>query len=302
MYTFRSSKELLKLTKKHKKTISEIVILQEMENSEKGRTYVIKKMDKRLKVMKEAVHAGARSTKKSLSGMSGGNAKKLYSKISKSYKEASLSKMALLSIAYAIATGEHNARMGRIVAFPTAGAAGVIPGVILAAKKQYRLSDKQVIKGLFSATGVGMIIGQNATLAGSEGGCQAEIGSAVAMAASALTELRGGTPEQCFNAAALGLKNLLGLACDPLGGMVEVPCVKRGGILSVLALAASDMSLAGIQSFVPFDEVVESMSNIGKMISPKLRETALGGLAITKTGERVKKKMGYKENGNNHLF
>ncbi len=294
-YTFHSTKELLELTKKHKKTISEITILHEKEFSGKSQNEIIEKMGKRLEVMKNAVAKGLESGKKSLSEMSGGDAKHFYEQISK--HKMMNSEMTLLAIAYSTATGEHNASMGQIVAFPTAGASGVIPGVMLAAQKTRKYSDKEVIKVLFNAAGIGMIIAENATLAGSEGGCQAEIGSAVAMAAGALTELRGGTPEQCMHAAALGLKNLLGLTCDPLGGMVEVPCIKRGGLLSSLAISSSDMAIAGIKSFVPFDEVVESMSNIGRMISPKLRETALGGLAITKTGEKIKKKIGFNHNG-----
>jgi L-serine dehydratase len=301
METFRNAKELLALTRKYKKPISEIVILGEMGSSEKDRRQTVEKMGRRLKVMKQAVEKGIRSKKRSVSGMSGETAKILYKNaVKKRSANMASSQMGILALTYAIATGETNARMGQIVAFPTAGASGVIPGVMLAAQKHYRFSDKKIIEGLFTAAGVGMIIGQNATLAGAEGGCQAEIGSAVAMAAAALTELRGGTPEECITASALGLKNLLGLACDPLGGMVEVPCIKRSGILSTLALTASDMAIAGAKSYVPFDEVVESMSNIGKMISPKLRETALGGLAITRTGEKIKKRFGFKENGNSH--
>jgi len=279
--------------------MSDITILQEMQQSGKSKAEVIARMERRLKVMKTAVEKGLKNGGKSVSGLSGGDAKCLYN-----YKahKMMLSETAIISIAYAIATGEHNACMGQIVAFPTAGASGVLPGVLFAAQKTQGYSDKAVNKALFAAAGIGIIIGENATLSGAEGGCQAEIGSAVAMAAGALTELRGGTPEQCANAAALGLKNLLGLTCDPLGGLVEVPCIKRGGILSTLALAASDMAIAGIKSFVPFDEVVEAMSHIGKMISPRLRETALGGLAITKTGEKIKKKLGFNANGISNLF
>jgi L-serine dehydratase len=298
-YTFHSSKDLLALTQEHNKTISEITLLHEMKQSGKSKEKILKKMRRRLTVMKEAIKEGIEKEGKSMTEMSGGDARTLLSSIeNQEGSDMMNSEMTSRAIAYAIATGEHNANMGQIVAFPTAGASGVIPGILLAAQKTHDYSDEKLIQGLFNAAGVGIIIAENATLAGAEGGCQAEIGSAVAMAASALTELRGGTPEQCFHAAALGLKNLLGLTCDPLGGMVEVPCIKRGGLLTSLSISASDMAIAGVESFIPFDEVVESMRNIGKMLSPKLRETALGGLAITKTGEKIKKKIGFNHNNN----
>ena len=302
MYTFHSSSDLLKLTKKHKKPIWKIVLEGEIISSEKTKKQIWKRMKDRVYVMKEAAEKGIKISTPTVGGMGGKNAKKLFEGTKKKHKDMMLSQEALLSITYAISTSETNARMGRIVAFPTAGAAGVIPGVFLAAQKKYKFSDDKLTEGLFTASGVGMIIGENATLAGAEGGCQAEIGSGVAMAAAALTEMRGGTPEQSFNAAALGLKNLLGLTCDPLGGMVEVPCIKRGGLLSILALSASDITLLGVESFVPFDEVVESLDHIGRMISPKLRETALGGLAVTKTGQRIKKKLGFKDTSNADLY
>lgn len=302
MYSFHSSTELLKLTKKYKKPIWEIALLGEIATNERSKKQVMEKMMERVTVIKEAAEKGIKMSTKTVGGMGGSNAQKLYKGIKKHKKDLILSEETLLSITYAISTSEMNARMGRIVAFPTAGAAGVIPGVFLAAQKKYKFSDDKLTEGLFTASGVGMIIGENATLAGAEGGCQAEIGSGVAMAAAALTEMRGGTPEQSFNAAALGLKNLLGLTCDPLGGMVEVPCIKRGGLLSILALSASDITLLGVESFVPFDEVVESLDHIGRMISPKLRETALGGLAVTKTGQRIKKKLGFKDTSNADLY
>ena len=149
-----------------------------------------------------------------------------------------------------------------------------------------------MLNGLFCASAVGLIIAENFTLSAAKGGCQAEIGAGVAMAAAGLTEMRSGTPEQCFNAAAMALKSYLGLACDPLGGLVEVPCIKRNALGCMVAIGASDMAMAGIKSFVPFDEVVQAMRNIAKVMSPKIRETALGGLAVTKTGNMVKRKLG----------
>ncbi|MBU1992222.1 MAG: L-serine ammonia-lyase, iron-sulfur-dependent, subunit alpha [Patescibacteria group bacterium] len=296
-HTFTTGKELLKFTKKHKVNISDAMLLYEISYSGKTEEWIKDRMLKRYEIMKAAIYKGVKSTKKSASHMSGGNAKKMFKEI-KNSKKYFLNRLALKAISYAIATGETNACMGRIVAFPTAGASGVVPSLLVALEEDQRLSKEKILDALFNAAGIGLIIAENATLAGAEGGCQAEIGSAAAMAASAVTEIHGGTPEQCLNAAALALKNMLGLACDPIGGMVEVPCIKRNAFAAMYALTASDMTMAGIESYVPFDEVVVAMRNIGKLISSKLRETAMGGLAVTKTGENVKKKLGFKENGN----
>ena len=251
-------------------------------------------MLKRYEVMKRAIEKGVKMTKKSRSKMSGGNAKLVAKHIGD--KNLLLNKLATKITAYAIATGETNACMGQIVAFPTAGASGVLPGILVALQEEKRIKDEEITDALLNAAGIGLIIAENATLAGAEGGCQAEIGSAAAMAASAITELRGGTPEQCINAAALALKNLLGLTCDPVGGMVEVPCVKRNAFAAIHAVTASDLTICGVETFIPFDEVVLAMKNIGKLMPTKLRETALGGLAATKTGAKIKKQLGFKNN------
>lgn len=293
MYNFHTGTELLKLTQKHKAPISEIVIRHEMALSDRTREEVIARMEKRAKVMKEAIRGFLKHSEKSVSGMSGSTTPKL-KKFLRSSKKTLLNKLALKAMTYAIATGENNAAMGRIVAFPTAGSSGVIPGVLLALQEELKLGEKELIAGMFTAAGIGIIIAENATLAGSEGGCQAEIGSSTAMAAAAATELLGGTPKQCFAAAALALKNLLGLSCDPVGGMVEVPCIKRSGLAAVYTLAAVDLALMGVESFIPFDQVVAAMSNIGKLLSPKLRETALGGLALSPEAKKIEKKLGIK--------
>lgn len=295
MYSFHTGKELLEQTKKHKMPISEVVINYEMNFSDMSRKAVITRMKKRLKVMREAVESIFKHPRKSISGMSGDATPKM-KKVLRNPSKMILGKYALKALTYALATGENNASMGCIVAFPTAGASGVIPGVLFATAEKFKLKEADILKGLFTAAGIGIIIAENATLAGAEGGCQAEIGSAAAMGAAAITEMRGGTPEQCFNAAALALKNLLGLTCDPVGGMVEIPCIKRNALAAAHTLGASDMTIAGIESFVPFDQVVETMANIGKLISPKLRETSLGGLAVTKTAKQMEKKLGIKIN------
>lgn len=190
-------------------------------------------------------------------------------------------------ITTALKTGECNACMGRIVAAPTAGASGVMPAVLLPLQEKYQLSDVVMVQALYVAAGFGQIIATRSSISGAEGGCQAEIGSASAMAAAALVFLRGGTPDQMAAACAMAIKNLLGLVCDPVAGLVEVPCVKRNVIGAMNALSCADMALAGISSTIPCDEVIDAMRAVGDAMPSALRETGLGGLAATPTGRRV---------------
>lgn len=193
----------------------------------------------------------------------------------------------------ALKISESNACMKRIVAAPTAGSCGVLPSVIITAQEFFCYDDNKMTEAVFVAAGIGEIIAKRASLSGAEGGCQAEIGSASAMAAGALTYLRGGNEEEICNAAALALKNLLGLACDPVGGLVEVPCVKRNVIGSVNAVTSSDLTIAGIFSKIPPDEVIDAMKSIGKKMNPDIKETAEGGLAATPTGVKIKREISY---------
>ena len=194
-------------------------------------------------------------------------------------------------IAAALKTGECNACMRRIVAAPTAGACGVMPAVLLPLCKYEELSQHQILEALYVASGIGAVIAYRACIAGASGGCQAEIGTASAMAAGALVALRGGTGEQIGHAVAMALKNLMGLICDPVAGLVEVPCVKRNVIGAVNAVSVADMAMAGITSRIPVDEVIDAMGEVGRRMPVEFRETALGGLAVTPTGKAVKKKM-----------
>ena len=189
-----------------------------------------------------------------------------------------------------MAVSNVNASMGRIVASPTAGSCGIIPELITIAEKMNK-TDDYIINALFTAGAVGKVIAQNATLAGAEGGCQAECGSAGAMAAAAAVELSGGTPRQAGHAVAIVLKSIMGLVCDPVAGLVEVPCIKRNGMGAVHAILAADMALSGIESVIPPDEVIKAMGEIGRMMPEQLKETALGGLATTPTGKRIRKKL-----------
>ena len=191
-------------------------------------------------------------------------------------------------IATALCVAESNACMRRIVAAPTAGACGVLPAVLVPLYRRGGVEEDAIVRALYVAAGIGAVIGYRASISGASGGCQAEVGTAAAMAAGALVDLRGGTPEQIGHAVAMALKNLLGLACDPVAGLVEVPCVKRNVIGAVNAVSAADMALAGIESRVPVDQVIDCMGDVGRRLPVELRETALGGLAATPFGQSVK--------------
>lgn len=195
------------------------------------------------------------------------------------------------AMARAISSSEVNAAMGKIVACPTAGSCGILPAVIISAGEKLNKSEEELVNALFTASGVGIIIAKNATLSGAEGGCQAECGSAAAMASAAVVEMMGGTVEQALDAAAIVIKNILGLVCDPVAGLVEVPCAKRNIAGTVNALTTADIVMSGVKSMIPFDEVVWAMYKVGKQLSPELRETALGGIAITPTALKLKKEI-----------
>jgi L-serine dehydratase len=189
----------------------------------------------------------------------------------------------------ALAVSEQNAKMGRIVACPTAGSCGIVPAVLFALQKANGYTDRELVDALFTAGAVGIVIAKNASIAGASGGCQAECGSAAAMAAAAAVELMGGTPEEACHAVAFSLKSLMGLVCDPVGGLVEVPCVKRNAFCAVNAYVAATMARSGIESLIPADEVISAMDEVGKLMSPSLKETAKGGIAATPTAHMLSK-------------
>jgi len=241
-------------------------------------------MHKALSVMKDAIKTGLDKDLRSSSGMSGGNAYRMKSAIDSGKLEDNVFNRA---VAYALATSETNACMGKIVAAPTAGASGVLPAVLIAAAETYAISDDKVVDALYLAGEIGMRIAKMASLSGAECGCQAECGSATAMAAAAMVFLMDGTNMQSENAAALALKSLLGLVCDPVAGLVEVPCVKRNANCTSIAITSANMALAGIESFIPLDEVILAMKQIGQSMPSDLKETAQGGCAATETGKRL---------------
>lgn len=287
MVQFQTGIELLALCEEHSIPISEAMILREMHNSELSREDVCAEMRRNLIVMRESVENGLRG-KRSISGLSGGDAARLHQ-----YAEASplLGSSAAHAAAAAMAVVEINAAMGRIVAAPTAGASGILPGVLFSVAQERGFEEHAIEQVLFTAGAVGGIIASNATIAGADGGCQAETGAAASMAAAALVELCGGTPVMALHAAAIALKNVLGLVCDPVAGLVECPCIKRNALGAINALLAADLALAGVCSMIPFDEVIHAMRAVGIAMRPELRETAMGGLAATPTGRAIAQKL-----------
>ncbi len=288
---FKSGEELLALCREKGCPIS--TVMREREETLSGRSIadIDSEMAKNLETMKESVRKGLYEPKESVSGLSGGDAEKLMHHAEKSLMGTD---MAML-IASSMAVVEVNAAMGRIVAAPTAGASGILPGVLLSCAKKHNWTDDMLLDGLYTAGAVGMLIARNASISGAEGGCQAETGAGAAMTAAALTELSGGTPEASLTAAAIALKNVMGLICDPVAGLVECPCIKRNAIGAANGILSADLALAGIKSLIPFDEVVSSMKNVGRLMSADLKETARGGIATSPTGKAIRKQLGLNE-------
>ena len=276
---FSTIKELVALATEQKKPISEIMIEQEMEMTQQSREYIWEKMEKNLQTMKNAVERSVEGEGVfSPTGLTGGDALKM-----KKYRDS-----VLAGVQYALGTNEVNAAMGLVCATPTAGASGTLPGVVFSIADTMNLNHEQQVRFLFTSAAFGMVVANNAMIAGATGGCQAEVGSASAMAAAAAVEAAGGTPQESSEAFATALGNLLGLVCDPVAGLVEVPCVKRNAIGAGNALIAADMALAGITNVIPADETIEAMRSIGVRMPRELRETGLGGLAGTRTGVAIK--------------
>lgn len=285
----KSGIELLEICDKHNISLSEYAIRCEMEEKGLTRDEVIEKMRKNLKVMISAANEGMEKEVYSVSGLIGGDAFKIYNYAKKG--NTLTGDVTNIAMAMALSSSEVNASMGRVVACPTAGSCGILPAVILSAGIKLNLDEEELLKGLFAAAAVGIIIGLNATLAGAEGGCQAECGSASAMGAAAVVEMMGGTPEMSLNAAAIVIKNVLGLVCDPVAGLVEIPCAKRNAQGAITALCTADMVMAGVSSKIPFDDTVSAMYKVGKSLPESLRETAEGGVADTKEGRRLKEQV-----------
>ncbi len=275
-----SIEHMVKAASRQHCKVSDVVLEYEVLTSGRPRDRIVEKMHKRLSIMLLSIEKGKRLTERSPTGLSGGDAARL---LSHSPVQDMLSEV----LARAIAVAEYNAAMGKIVAAPTAGSAGVLPAVLSVIAEHFGATEEDTVMSLFTAAGIGMVISYRATLAGAEGGCQAECGSASAMAAGAAVELAGGDPEQVSWAVASALSAQLGLVCDPVGGLVEVPCIQRNGYAGAIALSALYLSLAGVKSHIPADEVIDAMYAVGKALPESLRETATGGLAATPTGVAI---------------
>ena len=276
---FKSSVELLELCRQTQCPISEVMRRRECELGETTRDQVDHRMAKVLEIMRASAALPLKKPSKSMGGLIGGEAKKLYDHAARG--KAICGDILQRAMTYAMGVAEVNASMGLIVAAPTAGSAGIVPGLLLALQDCYKISDDRLVDALFNAGAVGYLAMRNATVAGAVGGCQAEVGVAAAMAASATVELMGGTPEQCMDAGSTVLMNLLGLVCDPVGGLVEYPCQNRNAAGVANALIAAELSLSGVKQLIPFDEMLETMYAVGRRIPIELRETALGGCAAT---------------------
>lgn len=285
-YLYETIEDIVRLSKEHAISFAEVVILAEMELTGKSREEIIEAALYRINIFKESIRDGIHDSRKTKSGMSGGQGEVLANRTPRI-----LSEVTYKALAYAISVNEANAKMFRIVACPTAGACGILPGVMEAVGEVNHLEEAEYIDGFFVAAGIGNVITNQACVAGAVGGCQAEVGTAAAMAAGAATAMLGGDTEEIVTAMTLCLKNVLGLVCDPVAGLVEVPCVKRNGIYAVHALASSEMALAGLRSNIPADEVIGAMDSIGRALPAALRETSEGGLARTKTGMEISEKI-----------
>lgn len=285
---FRNVAELVKIAESENIKIAEVMIRQEMEVRGWTREEVIGQMERNLTVMEEAVEKGLQGVK-SHSGLTGGDAVLMQKYIEKGNFLSG--KTVLDAVSKAVATNEVNAAMGTICATPTAGSAGVVPGTLFAVKEKLNPAREEMIEFLFTSGAFGFVVANNASISGAAGGCQAEVGSAAGMAAAAIVEMAGGTPSQCAEAMAITLKNMLGLVCDPVAGLVEVPCVKRNAMGAANAMVAADMALAGITSRIPCDEVIDAMFKIGQTMPTALKETAQGGLAATPTGRQLEAKI-----------
>ena len=276
---FRTGSELLALCGQEGCTISQVMRRRECLLGETTADEIQRRMTRVLEIMRQSASVPLKTPQRSMGGLIGGEAKRLAAHAAK--KRDICGPVLQKAVTYAMAVLEVNASMGLIVAAPTAGSSGVVPALLLALQEEYRISDQRLLDGLFNAGAVGYLAMRNATVAGAVGGCQAEVGVAAAMAASAAVELMGGQPAQCLDAASTVMMNMLGLVCDPVGGLVEYPCQSRNAAGVANALVAAELALSGVPQFIPFDEMLAAMYSVGRRLPAELRETALGGCAAT---------------------
>lgn len=285
---FKSVKELIERCEAENKAIYEVMLEQEMAVTGMTAEEVYTHMDRNLQTMENALEEGLAGVT-SKTGLTGGDAVLMKQYIESG--QALAGNLVLDAVSKAVATNEVNAAMGKICATPTAGSAGVVPGVLFSLKNRLQLNRQDMLNFLLTSGAFGFVVANNASISGAAGGCQAEVGSASAMAAAAIVEAAGGSPQQSAGGFAICLKNMLGLVCDPVAGLVEVPCVKRNAAGASNAIVSADMALAGITSRIPTDEVIDAMYKIGQTMPSALRETGRGGLAGTPTGQRLKQQI-----------
>ncbi|MFD2925485.1 L-serine ammonia-lyase, iron-sulfur-dependent, subunit alpha [Halobacillus naozhouensis] len=285
---FKNVAELIQLAESKGEKISEIMIQQEADVKQVSREEIFSQMERNLAVMEKAVEDGLKGVK-SHSGLTGGDAV-LIQDYMRDHEPLS-GNLLMDAVSKAVATNEVNAAMGTICATPTAGSAGCVPGTLFAVKNKLNPTREQMVRYLFTLGAFGFVVANNASISGAAGGCQAEVGSAAGMASAAIVEMAGGTPAQSAEAMAITLKNMLGLICDPVAGLVEVPCVKRNAMGATNAIVSADMALAGVTSRIPCDEVIDAMYKVGQRMPTAFRETAQGGLAATPTGKQLEAKV-----------
>lgn len=282
-----TAQEIIDVCNKENIHLYDLVLREELKNSKMTEEEYFNELQKVLDVMKASSHNTLEKEYETEYKMIDGFAKRFYNY--QKENDPITGKFLVKTMAMAFSTSETNANMGTIAAAPTAGSSGIMPAALMAMRDKYDLDDDTLIKGLLTSIGIGQIIGKYATFAGAEGGCQAECGSASAMASAAVVEMLGGTVEEALNAASITIINVMGLACDPIAGLVEYPCTFRNASGIMNALISADMAMAGITSIVPFDEVASAMGEVGRLLDASIRETGLGGLAGTKTGQKIRR-------------
>lgn len=282
---YNSIEDMLRDAKEEGKPLYQIILDNEVRLSESSEEEVLRRLDKRYEVMEEAASKALTTERKTVGSLITGVTKTQYEYAKK--EEGLCGSFLNMVMARALSCSEVNASMGKICAAPTAGACGILPAVLISMAEKEALPREKVLEGLLVASGIGAVIMKNATVAGAEGGCQAECGVAAAMAASAAVYLKGGTDEMVADSVAISLMNCMGLVCDPVAGLVQVPCAQRNASQAVNALLSADLVLAGMKSLIPADEVVDAMYRVGKLLPYQLKETALGGIARTKTGQAI---------------
>lgn len=286
---FMTFEELIKGCSVENKKIYELIQEQEAQEADVFVEEIREKVKLNIETMRSTIKTGMCSTEKAISNWCGDDCVKLQKRYLK--QNALFGKLFEKIITYSLATIEENLRMGKIVACPTAGSCGIVPAVLVAVSEEYNITEDEQINALITAGGIGAIISNKVQLAGAVAGCQAECGVAAAMCAGALAQMLGGSISEIINAVALAMKNLLGLTCDPVCGLVEVPCVKRNPILAIHAVTSTELALAGIESKIPLDEVIDAVRQTGQLMSPMLKESSLAGLATTKTALKLKEKI-----------